>query len=70
MFTNYVSKFCYQNSVTKIMLANSVMHSNEGIQGTLHTAKRDEGAESHLSLFPTGAGHVYGSASKSNEEAQ
>ena len=52
------------------MLANSVMHSNEGIQGTLHTAERDEGAESHLSLFPTGAGHVYGSASKSNEEAQ
>ena len=51
MFTKSVSKFCYQNSVTKIMLANSVMHSNEGIQGTLHTAKRDEGAESHLSFF-------------------
>ena len=51
-FKKFVRKFCYQNSVTKIMLANSVMHSNEGIQGTLHMAKRDEGAESHLSFFP------------------
>ena len=76
---NYVNKFCLQillaNSVTKILLPKlcqqilscTVMRASKG----RYTRLRETKGQNHTyRFFPTGAGHVYGSASKSNEEAQ